>query len=67
MQGISLSRYIDAIFRHTLSMSEGRTDEEHDAAVLWNVAAFMWTREEIKAGKLPEDLNDLIYANGGML
>ncbi|WP_038168538.1 dATP/dGTP diphosphohydrolase domain-containing protein [Verrucomicrobium sp. BvORR106] len=65
MQGIPLSRYIDAIIRHTLSMSEGRTDEDHAGAVLWNAAAFMWTRQAVENGKLPNDLNDLIYDEAG--
>ncbi len=61
MLGINLSRYIDAIFRHTLAWSEGQTDEDHGGAVLWNMATAMWTLEAIREGKLPKELNDLPY------
>lgn len=61
MKGINLSRYVDAIYRHTMSWSEGKTDEDHAGAVLWNMATAMWTLEAIQLGKLPAELNDLPY------
>lgn len=62
--GIPLSRYYDAIFRHTMKAGQGLDDEDHLAAVLWNAAGWMWTLDQIKAGKLPADLNDLQYWEG---
>lgn len=64
-KGIPLSRFVDAIFRHTMSMSENDTSEDHASAVGWNAAVFMWTLEEIRAGRLPAELNDLPYWTDG--
>lgn len=61
MRGIPLSRYQDAITRHTLAWAEGQTDEDHLGAVLWNAAAAMWTEKAIQAGQLPKELDDLPY------
>ena len=60
-KGIPLSRYQDAILRHTLAAAEGQTDEDHLGAVLWNAAAWIWTEDQIAAGNLPGSLNDLPY------
>lgn len=60
-KGIPLSRYHDAILRHTLAAAEGKTDEDHLGAVLWNAAAWVWTEDAISSGKLPEDLDDRTY------
>ena len=61
MQGIPLSRYVDAIIRHTLAASEGLDDEDHLGAVLWNAAAWIWTEQQIVEGRLPAELNDLPF------
>ena len=61
MKGIPLSRYQDAITRHTLAAAEGQTDEDHLGAVLWNAAAWVWTQGEIEAGRLPASLDDRPY------
>jgi hypothetical protein len=61
-KGIPLSRYNDAIIRHTLAAAEGQTDEDHLGAVLWNAAAWVWTSAAITAGDLPAELDDLCYA-----
>jgi hypothetical protein len=53
MQGIPLSRYVDAIIRHTLAAAEGQDDEDHLGAVLWNAAAWIWTERQIVEGRLP--------------
>jgi hypothetical protein len=60
-KGIPLSRYVDAIFRHTLAAVEGQQDEDHIGAVLWNAAAWAWTEQAIENGRLPESLDDLTY------
>ncbi len=59
--GIPLSRYCDAVMRHLLQWSENDRGEDHAGAVLWNMAAGMWTLEQIEAGRLPSELNDLPY------
>lgn len=61
MKGIPLSRYQDAITRHTLQAAEGDTTEDHLGAVLWNAAAWAWTEEQILNGSLPATLDDLPF------
>lgn len=61
MQGIPLSRYVDALIRHTLAAAEGQTDEDHLGAVLWNAAAWIWTEDQITSGSLPAELDDLCW------
>lgn len=60
-RGINLSRYVDAIIRHTLAAAEGQDDEDHLGAVLWNAAAWTWTETAIREGRLPASLDDLPY------
>ena len=67
MKGIPLSRYQDAITRHTLAAAEGQTDEDHLGAVLWNAAAWVWTQDEIEAGRLPASLDDRPYVRKAVL
>jgi len=61
MQGIPLSHYQDSLMRHVAAWAEGKTDEDHMGAVLWNAAAAAWTEEQIELGKLPKELDDLPY------
>lgn len=58
-KGQPLSRYIDSMMRHLWKIQEGNTDEDHVAALGWNVMAFTHTKELIDAGRLPEKLDDL--------
>ncbi len=57
-KGIPLSRFYDAIIRHSMAWLEGQDDEDHLGAVGWNYSAAVWTEDEIKAGRLPESLDD---------
>lgn len=61
MKGIPLSRFQDAINRHTLAWAEGDRSEDHLGAVLWNASCAAWTEHEIEQGRLPEALNDLPF------
>ena len=61
MKGIPLSHYTDPLKRHTMAWEEGKTDEDHLGAVLWNAACMAWTEQEIKEGRLPKELDDLPY------
>ncbi|QDT30925.1 dATP/dGTP diphosphohydrolase domain-containing protein [Thalassoglobus polymorphus] len=58
-KGIPLSRFQDAIVRHSYQWAEGDQSEDHLGAVLWNAAGAAWTEQEINAGRLPADLDDL--------
>ena len=60
-KGMPLSRFYDAIIRHTMAWAEGRTDEDHLGAIGWNMASAVYTEEQIKLGNLPAELNDLPY------
>ena len=61
MRGISLSHYVDSLTRHALAWQEGDETEDHAGALLWNAATMVWTDEQIKAGRLPKELDDLPY------
>lgn len=58
-KGIPLSRFLDSGLRHTFSLLQGETDENHAAQAAWNLLAFLETRARIAAGLLPADLDDL--------
>jgi hypothetical protein len=58
-KGQPLSRYLDSAMRHLCGLLHGFTDEDHAAAAMWNMAAFIHTGEKIAAGELPEELDDM--------
>jgi len=57
-KGQPLSSYTDSLMRHTNNLTAGERSEDHLASIMWNAAAYMWTLEEIEAGRLPADLDD---------
>lgn len=57
-KGIPFSSYINSAFRHFTKWIMGWEDEDHLAALLWNIAALLETEEMIKRGKLPQELDD---------
>lgn len=61
MQGIPLSRFLDAIIRHALAAGEGDQSEDHLGAVLWNAASWIETEARIEDGRLPRELDDLPF------
>ena len=64
-KGIKLSSFIDSGIRHYLDFLEGKRDEDHLAASMWNAQAAIHTEELIKRGLLPKSLNDLPDYTGG--
>ena len=58
-KGIPTSRYCDAAYRHLMSCRDGEEDEDHFGAVMWNMACWMWTMDQIKNGDLPLELDDI--------
>jgi hypothetical protein len=64
MRGIPLSHYMDSLDRHKLAIAEGDTSEDHAGALIWNACCLVWTDEEIQAGRLPKELDDLPYRPG---
>ncbi len=60
-KGQPLSRYLDSATSHLTSVGEGKEDEDHPIQAAWNMLAFAQTLAEIRAGVLPQALNDLGY------
>ncbi len=65
MKGMPLARLYDSAWRHLLDWSEGNDKEDALAAALWNIVIAMWTEEEIKQGRLPQELDNLPYKKNG--
>ena len=59
LKGQPLRRYLDSAIRHMFKVVEGMTDEDHQAAAIWNMVAFVETKYRIGLGVLPKDLNDM--------
>lgn len=59
LKGIPLSRYCDSTYRHLWALRDGKTDEDHFGAVLWNIACWQKTKNMIDSNLLPQELNDL--------
>jgi hypothetical protein len=55
-KGIPLRAYLNSATRHLLKLNNGWADEDHAAAVLWNICGYVWTACQVKAGKLPASL-----------
>jgi len=58
-KGQPLSRYVDSALRHLFDYLEGKRDEDHLAAVMWNAGCAIHTEEMIRRGLLPKELDDL--------
>lgn len=46
-KGMKTSVYYDSAQRHLLKWWKGDTDEDHMAAVVWNVLGAMWTEKNL--------------------
>jgi len=55
-KGIPLWRFLDSALRHMNMYLEGDREEDHLAAVLWNVGCYMQTEKWIDEGKLSDEL-----------
>ena len=58
-KGMPLKRFLDSAFRHLIKCLDSEGDEDHEAAVLWNMCGFMYTKNAIERGVLPQELDDL--------
>lgn len=62
-KGQPLRRYIESAERHIQKLKMGFTDEDHEAAAIWNLLAFVHTKTMIEAGQLPKELDNMpIYS-----
>ena len=59
-RGQPLSRYLDSTLRHVVKYLGGSRVEDHLAAAMWNLAAYIETEHRIELGWLPSSLNDMI-------
>jgi hypothetical protein len=57
--GQPFSRFIDSAMRHMMMYVQGHRDEDHLAAVRWNIGAIMHLEEMIRRGIVPASLSDL--------
>lgn len=58
-QGIPLSETFNSIKRHTRQEQEGDRTENHAIAAFWNWMVYVHTKEMIRRGLLPKELDDL--------
>lgn len=58
-RGQPLSVYVDSALRHLFNLLEGKKDEDHATAAMWNCGALKHTMIMIERGLLPKDLYDL--------
>ena len=58
-KGMPMGRTFQSLIRHAYQYLEGHRDEDHLAAVAFNVMLLIHYEEMIARGKLPEELNDL--------
>lgn len=51
---VELERFRESAFRHLIQLLDGETDEDHGAAVVFNVFAIMWLEERLdpRAGEV---------------
>jgi len=59
LKGIPLRRMLDSAMRHLFKAAEGKTDEDHFIAAVWNILGIVEYQERIKEGILPADLDNL--------
>lgn len=57
-KGQPLSRFLDSAARHLFAYLAGARDEDHLAAVAWNVFAFIHVEQLVRDGRLPKELDD---------
>lgn len=62
-KGLSLKEYYISAQRHMWKGLCGLIDEDHWAAARWNIHGLMHTQMLIKAGQLPEELDDLWHCS----
>jgi hypothetical protein len=58
-QGMPLSEFFNSAQRHADKLLAGYTDEDHEAAWVWNVMHFIETKHRIAVGLLPSELDDM--------
>lgn len=60
-KGQPISRYYDSAVRHYWAILASKKDEDHEAAVLWNLVAIIQTKKDIEKGLLSKELDDFPF------
>lgn len=58
-KGMPFSRCVASLKRHLMKYQQGKRDEDHLAAIMFNAMALIHYEEMIERGLLPADLNDM--------
>lgn len=58
-KGMPYRRVYASLFRHLMQWATGDRSEDHLAAVVFNAFALMFYEGEVKAGRLPKELEDM--------
>ena len=57
--GMPFSRCVASLKRHLMKYQQGKRDEDHLAAIMFNAMALIHYEEMIERGRLPAELNDM--------
>jgi len=58
-RGMPFSRCVASLKRHVMCYQQGKRDEDHLAAIMFNAMALIHYEEMIERGVLPASLNDM--------
>jgi hypothetical protein len=58
-KGMPFSRCVASLRRHVMKYQQGKRDEDHLAAIMFNAMALIHYEEMIDRGLLPAELNDM--------
>ena len=58
-KGMPFSRCVASLKRHVMKYQQGKRDEDHLAAIMFNAMALIHYEEMIERGLLPVELNDM--------
>ena len=64
--GMPFSRCVASLKRHLMKYQQGKRDEDHLAAIMFNAMALIHYEEMIERGRLPAELNDMPSYQAGM-
>ena len=60
-KGQFVSRYYDSAMRHLWAYQDGKREEDHLAALLWNLVAIVQTKIDVEKEILPQELDDFPF------
>jgi len=65
-KGQPVSRYFDSAMRHLWDYMDKKEDEDHMSALLWNLIAIVQTKEDVRKGILPQELDDFPFTTSSV-